>query len=119
MGVKRMNKDARNIGEQIKELIDQLVLMVETKSMVGKPTVKLKGGANTFKGASGAINMLKDEGFFNTPRDLSIVMEKLKEIGRYYPKTTVAMNMLNFTKRRIFNRLKDKETRNWQYVLRK
>ena len=117
-----MSKTVNNpqsIAEQIKLLLDELVTMVEDK-----PTSKSTSKHQIVKvvapkGASGALAMLMNEGFFDTPKDISTIMEKLKEIGRYYPQTSVSMNLLNLTKRRTFNRLKDKETKNWLYVLRK
>ncbi|GAG80702.1 unnamed protein product, partial [marine sediment metagenome] len=39
--------------------------------------------------------------------------------GHYHKRTAVAMNLLNLTKRRILNRFKNKETKNWEYVIRK
>jgi len=111
-----MESKAQKIAEQIKSLLDELV-MLSRGTYKGKQTKK--GIATTPKGAIGALTMLTEEGFFDTPKDISTIMEKLKEIGRYYPQTTVSMNLLNLTKRRVFNRLKDKDTKNWLYVLRK
>lgn len=117
-----MSKTINNpqiIAEQIKVLLDELVTMAG-ENPTSKPSSK-RQVANIVapKGASGTLTMLINEGFFDAPKDISTIMEKLKEIGRYYPQTTVSMNLLNLTKRRIFNRLKDKETKNWLYVLRK
>lgn len=109
---------AQKIAEQIKFLLDELVVLAGEK-----PTTKSNakdGRVNTTrKGAAGALAMLTDEGFFDSPKEISAIMEKLKEIGRHYPQTTVAMNLLNLTKRRTFNRLKNKGSKNWLYVLRK
>lgn len=71
------------------------------------------------KGALGAITMLINEGYFNTPKEMSLLMEKLKEMGHYHKRTAVAMNLLNLTKRRVLNRFKNVETKNWEYVIRK
>mgnify|MGYP001611250524 CR=1 FL=1 len=109
---------AQKIAEQIKLLLDELVVLAGEK-----PTIKSNAKSEivniTRKGAAGALAMLTDEGFFDSPKEISAIMEKLKEIGRHYPQTTVAMNLLNLTKRRTFNRLKDKRSKNWLYVLRK
>jgi hypothetical protein len=112
-----MKKDAQEIIGEIKNLLDQLAGICEGKLI--KKSVKQSKSINIAKGASGALSMLIEEGFFDEPKDISVIMGKLQEIGRYYPCPTVAMNLLNFTKRRVFNRLKNKETKNWQYVLRK
>ncbi len=109
---------AQKIAEQIKLLLDELVVLAGEK-----PTIKSNTKGETVnitrKGAAGALAMLADEGFFDSPKEISAIMEKLKEIGRHYPQTTVAMNLLNLTKRRTFNRLNDKGSKNWLYVLRK
>lgn len=108
----------QKIADQIKALLDELVAMTGEK-VVAKAGAKRVPSALVPKGASGALKILTDDGFFDTPQDISKIMEKLKEIGRYYPQTSVSMNLLNLTKRREFNRIKDKETKNWLYVLRK
>jgi len=111
-----MKNKAQKIAEQIKNLLDELVML---SSGAYKGRQAKKGITTTPRGAIGALTTLTEEGFFDTPKDISTIMEKLKEIGRYYPQTTVSMNLLNLTKRRVFNRLKDKSTKNWLYVLRK
>ncbi|MCJ7786632.1 hypothetical protein MUP06_00215 [Patescibacteria group bacterium] len=108
-----MKKEAQKIADQIKQLVDQLAAMATAKSSVGKPLAKAK------KGASGSLSMLIEEGFFDSPKDLPTIMSRLEEIGHWYPKPTVSMNLLNLTKRRTFNRLKDTKNKNWKYVLRK
>lgn len=109
---------AQKIADQIKTLLDELVAMTGEKT-VSKAGAKRIVSTSVPKGASGALKILTDDGFFDTPQDISKIMEKLKEIGRYYPQPSVSMNLLNLTKRRQFNRIKDKETKNWLYVLRK
>ena len=113
-----MKNDTRQIVEQIKNLVDELATMSGDVS-VKKQTTKKRESISIPKGATGALTILTEDGFFDAPKDISTIMEKLKEIGRYYPQTSISMNLLNLTKRRIFNRLKDKDTKNWLYVLRK
>lgn len=108
----------QKVADQIKALLDELVAMTGEKA-VAKAGAKRAVSTLAPKGASGALKILTDDGFFDIPQDISKIMEKLKEIGRYYPQTSVSMNLLNLTKRREFNRIKDKETKNWLYVLRK
>jgi len=112
-----MKKDAQKIAEEIKQLVDQLAEISINGSSAGKASgqVKLKPK----KGASGALSILIEEGFFNSPKDLSVIMSRLQEIGRWHPKPNVSMNLLNLTKRRTFNRIKDTKTKKWKYVLRK
>ncbi len=114
-----MENKVQKIVEQIKLLLDDLAVLVNEKMLV-EPGAKIKIEKSlTKKGASSTIAMLTDEGFFDSPKEISAIMKKLKEIGRHYPQTTVAMNLLNLKKRRTFDRLKEKGSKNWFYVLRK
>ncbi len=113
-----MKKEALKIAEQIKNLVDQLVNMSD-EQLSGKQKAKHDKMPNKTKGASGALSILTEEGFFDEPRDLPAIMNRLKEIGRHYPTTSVSMNLLNLTKRRTFSRIKDSKTKKWQYVLRR
>lgn len=113
-----MNKPQK-IVEQIKILLDQLVVMTGEKVVSKSAEKKITTTPALKKGASGAIAVLTNEGFFDSPKNISAIMDKLKEIGRYYPQTTVSMNLLNLTKRREFTRLEDKDTKNWLYVIKK
>lgn len=113
-----MKKEALKIAEQIKQLVDQLAAMA-SGGPSAKKLAKQLTPAISKKGATGALAILIEENFFNTPRDLPAVIDRLKQMGRYYPKPTIAMNLLNLTKRRIFSRIKDNKTKNWQYVLRR
>ena len=112
-----MKNNPQKIVEQVKVLLDELLATTGEKAPATKGTRKPSSAIP--KGASGALKILTDDGFFDTPQDFSRIMEKLKEIVRYYPKTSISMNLLNLTKRREFSRIKDKETKNWLYVLRK
>ncbi|MCD4670163.1 MAG: hypothetical protein K8S14_06935 [Actinomycetia bacterium] len=116
--VKSMRDPKIIIGE-IKDLLDELSGSFGVDLSRDKKTkLKIKSTASQ-KGALGAINMLIDEKFFDTPKEISKVMEKLKEIGHYHKSTTIGMNLLNLTKRRDLNRFKSKETKNWEYVIRR
>ena len=112
-----MKKEALKIAEQIKQLVDQLVEISTAKTQGGKPSIQAKPKAK--KGAAGGLEMLIEEGFFNSPKDFPAVIVRLQEIGRYYSKPTVAMNLLNLTKRRTLHRMKDNETKKWKYVIRR
>jgi hypothetical protein len=113
-----MKKTPEQIAEQITSLVNELVEMTG-----GKVSIKVESKNTSFstiaKGASGALKILEEEGFFDDPKDISNIMEKLKELGRYYSIPSISMNLLNLTKRRIFSRIKDAETGNWLYVIRK
>jgi hypothetical protein len=112
-------RDPKLIINEIKSLLDELSDSFGVKSTHGQTTNKVKATTSMPKGALGVINMLIEEKFFNTPKEVSAVMIKLKEVGHYHKPTAVAMNLLNLTKRRTLNRFKNKETKNWEYVIRK
>ena len=112
-------RDPKKIIGEIKDLLDELSDSFGVEHP-GNRTLKQKiKSTASQKGALGAINMLIGENFFDTPREISKVMEKLKEIGHYHKSTTVGMNLLNLTKRRVLNRFKNNKTKNWEYVVRK
>jgi len=113
-----MKKEAQKIAEQIKGLVDQLVFLASEHPSGKKSSKQVKQSKST-KGCSGALLILREEGFFNKPKDITEIMSKLEEIGRYYPITSVSMNLLNLTKRRTFSRIKNNKTKKWQYVLRR
>ncbi len=112
-------KDPKIIINEIKKLLDELSSACGVKSAHKQPTNKTKVSTSFPKGVLGAINMLIEENFFDTPKEISVIIEKLKEVGHYHKRTAISMNLLNLTKRRILNRFKNKETKNWEYVTRK
>lgn len=112
-------RDPKVIINEIKGLLDELDTSFGAKPGHGQVADKVKSIVASPKGVLGAINVLIEEKFFDTPKGISAVMEKLKEMGHYHKSTAVAMNLLNLTKRRILNRFKNKETKNWEYVIRK
>ncbi len=112
-------RDPKVIINEIKGLLDELSSSLGVKFAYSQATNKAKVSASFPKGALGAINMLIEENFFDTPKEISVVIEKLKEMGHYHKPTAVAMNLLNLTKRRILNRFTNNKTKNWEYVIRK
>jgi hypothetical protein len=115
-----MNRNPKAIIAEIKELVIELEV-----SLGGQPSqVPLKpsrgvAARSVPKGAFGAVSMLIEEGFFDAPKEISTIMDKLKQVGHYHTSPSVAMNLLNLTKRRVLNRFKNKDTKNWEYVIRK
>lgn len=115
-----MSRNQKTILADIKKLVEELeAALGDAPSAHKKGSARLSSSSTVPRGALGAITMLIDEGFFDTPKEISTVMEKLKEVGHYHKRTAVAMNLLNLTKRRILNRFESKETKNWGYVIRK
>jgi hypothetical protein len=113
-----MKRQPNVIISEIRGLIDELsVAFGEEKSSKG--IIKQQVPTVMPKGALGAIQMLIDEGFLSEPKEISVILNRLKEIGHYHKSTAIAMNLLNLTKRRVLNRFKNKDTKNWEYVIRK
>jgi len=112
-------RNPKIIINEIKGLLDELSSSFGVKPSRDKITSQTSRSITSPKGALGAINMLIGEKFFDVPKEISTVMKKLSEIGHYHKRTAIAMNLLNLTKRRILNRFKNKETKNWEYVIRK
>lgn len=115
-----MNRNPKVIAAEIKELVAELEASLGVQSSQA-PLKSSRGGVarSVPKGAFGAVTMLIEEGFFDAPKEISTIMDKLKQMGHYHTRPAVAMNLLNLTKRRVLNRFKNKETKNWEYVVRK
>ena len=107
-----MKKDPSEIAKHIISLVNELAEMAENP---GSPKLQKK----ETKGTVGGLNILIGEDFFNTPQPLTAAINKLQEMGRHYPKSTVAMGLLNLTRSRILVRIKNPKTKNWEYVVRK
>ena len=115
-----MSRSPKVITAEIKTLVAELEasLGVQPSQAPSKPSRGV-AARSVPKGAFGAVSMLIEEGFFDTPKEISTIMDKLKQVGHYHTRPAVAMNLLNLTKRRVLNRFKNKETKNWGYVIRK
>jgi len=112
-------RNPKIIIDEIGDLLNELRNSFSLDFPRGKE-ISQTGKSNVLsKGALGSINMLINENFFDTPKEISAIIERLKEVGHYHKRTAIAMNLLNLTKRRIFNRFKNNETKNWEYVIRK
>jgi len=112
-------RDPKVIINEIRDLLDELCDSYSFKPSSSEIINQKSKSIDSSKGALGAINILIEEKFFDTPKEISKIIKKLKEIGHYHKRTAIAMNLLNLTRRRILNRFKNKETKNWEYVIRK
>ena len=116
-----MTRNPKIIIAEIKALITELEesVGIEPSQVLFKASPRRPVARAIPKGAFGAVTMLIQEGFFDAPKEISTIMDKLKQIGHYHTRPAVAMNLLNLTKRRVLNRFKNKKTKNWEYVVRK
>lgn len=76
----------------------------------GKATPKVAA----IKSTSGRILLLKDEGFFRSPKSIGEVSEELKAHGWHYPLSTVGARLLELTQKRSLRRQKIKK--GWKYT---
>jgi DNA invertase Pin-like site-specific DNA recombinase len=110
--------DARQIIKKINGLLSQLEKKMESQD-TGRGVYPSKPAGMAKKGPAGLISTLLDDGFFEEPRELQAVLNKMREMGHSYSRQSIAMNLLNMTKGRILSRTKSKSTGTWQYIINK
>ena len=78
-----------------------------------------KKGSQYYKGATGGIRLLIDDGFFKTPKSVKEIILELKREGYHYPDTSIFKILsVDFTNReKTLNRIR--EGRIFKYVIRK
>ena len=115
-----MARDPRIILSEIRILVDELESVLGGGSAPHKrPDMKKASPVVVPKGSAGAMTILIEEGFFDTPKEIASIMKKLREIGHYHKAPTIGMRLLNLTRKRILTRFQNKSTKNWEYVIRK
>ncbi len=116
-----MKKDpkqlAENIITQVLELAELAGVRTETKS--AKIQHDTKGTKKDTSGATGGLRVLVSEGYFDTPKQLPEIIERLKQEGRHYSNATISMGLLNLVRERVLTRFRDKGDKKWKYVIRK
>jgi len=106
----------------IKKVMDRLSNLESRVSSLEKlmPTIKeTRVVTKEFKGLSGGINKLIDEGFFSRPKSLSQILDEMRRQNYYYsaPAVNTALTR-DFMKRKgLLTRLGKRGE--WKYVLRK
>lgn len=113
-----MKKTTSEIIAQIRSLLNELE-GIPTESTQHQKSVAAKTAPKKVSGCIGTIQELIEEGFFETQKTVSQVLEKLKEEGQPYSKPLVSMNLLNLVKppRKTLRRIKENDQ--WQYIVRK
>jgi len=76
------------------------------------PTRQKRDGA----GAKVRVRGLIGDDFFQTPRSLKAIQDKLAEDGHIYPQSGLSARLIELTKARELRRFKDKDV--WVYVNR-
>ena len=112
-----MKKTPNEIIAQIRALLDELD--GATNRSVSTKVNVTKTVARSTAGCIGAIQGLIDEGFFETQKMVSQVVDKLREEGQPYSRALVSMNLLNLVKppRKTLRRIN--ENKQWHYIIRR
>ena len=116
-----MKKNAKQLVDSI---IAQTIELAELSGVnVKTPIAKIQHNQeNSRKGTSGAtggLRILVNEGYFNVHKQLSEIIEKLKQEGRPYSNATISMGLLNLVKERVLMRFRDNGDKKWKYIIRK
>lgn len=116
-----MEKDAKKLAENI---ISQILELAELaganiKIKPNKTPHSIKEAKKDTSGATGGLRILVDEGYFDEPRQLTVIIERLKQEGRHYSNATISMGLLNLVRERILMRFRDKGDKKWKYIIRK
>lgn len=109
---------SENIIAQVLELAELAGGKVETRLARIEEDSKRKN-TKDMSGATGGLRILVDEKYFDNPRQLPEIIERLKQDGRHYSNATISMGLLNLVRERILTRFRDKGEKNWKYVIRK
>lgn len=90
-----MKKTKQQIIEGIRVLLNELEGTEDSSTSTPKKSVQQK--SDSYSGCSGGLRHLAEQGYFDQPRNKQEIVEKLKEMGRYYSSSLVSMNLLNLS----------------------
>jgi hypothetical protein len=116
-----MEKDPKKLAESIIAQVLELAELTGTKVKIKSTKIRHNAGGNKkdTSGATGGIRILVSEGYFDEPKQLPAIIERLKQEGRHYSNATVSMGLLNLVRERVLIRFRDKGDKKWKYVIRK
>lgn len=116
-----MKKKPKELVRQIIELVSELAEQagVELEGGVPKKIKASQRNKKELSGATGGLRILVEEGYFDNPRQLPEIIERLKQDGRHYSNATISMGLLNLVRERILTRFRDQGEKKWKYVIRK
>lgn len=105
-----------DMDEKIEKIMERLGKLEKVVFAEEKPKIHEE---KVYKGLIGGIQFLFDNEFFNEPKGLRDVIDKLKQEGYHYGTAPVAKALsVGFTnKKKILTRFK--EGKNYKYVIRK
>lgn len=116
-----MNKDPKQLAENIIALVLELAELTDSKikTRTARISRSPSGSRKNTSGAIGGLRILVDEGYFDSPKQLPEIIERLKQEGRHYSNATISMGLLNLVRERVLTRFRDKGDKKWKYVIRK
>lgn len=102
-------------AEEVQELLTRL-RPTGKQVKTGKERSASRNSKKTRPSMPDSIVELKLEGFFNKPKGLADIKEKLASLGMIYPVTSISGTVLSLVKRRELGRVREKGR--WCYVAR-
>jgi len=109
-------KGVKVIVEGSEEEVRNIVNRLGAGSVRGRASSANRKGSKRLPSATDAILELKEEGFFDKPKGLADIKDKLASQGMIYPLTSLSGVVLGFVRRRVLGRVK--ENNRWCYVTR-
>ncbi|MBZ5703541.1 MAG: hypothetical protein LAN84_17050 [Acidobacteriia bacterium] len=111
------DKGLKVVVEGSQEEVQNIVRQLGGGSGHGKkPSRQVEKTGKRLPSATDAILELKEEGFFDKPKALAEVKDKLASQGMIYPLTSLSGVVLGLVRRRRLGRVK--EDGRWSYVSR-
>lgn len=107
----------KRIIEDHEDRISKLEKQFVSKSTESKSEESKKNGSD-YNGVSGGIRLLIDNGFLDTPKFVSEIVDEMKREGYYHDMPSIDSALRkSFLKNKILQRIK--EENKWKYVIRK
>lgn len=97
-------RDATTIIGEIDIRLSELKGLLQINSVPAAEIAQGAQGDNRFTGLAGEIFNLVEDGFFNEPRELSEIRNKLRSEGINKPRTTLMKPLLTLIRKKVLSR---------------
>lgn len=116
-----MQHEATKLATEIIDKVNRLAKLAEAnlESLMSLAEPKNDQTKKKSKGATGGLRYLIEDGFFENPKVLTEVRERLKQEGRHYPNPTISMGLLGLVRERELTRIQEDGKKIWKYVIRR
>ncbi|RLC37800.1 hypothetical protein DRH29_00055 [candidate division Kazan bacterium] len=116
----KADKEILGLVAQMRNMLDSLELKLGVSQGNDRPSKQVQKPRADYSGPSGGVRLLLDEDFFKTPKAVSAVESRLRQEGRHYRQSVVAMALLRAVRKRLLTRLPSGGKKGqWSYVERK